>query len=193
MLSGLALLAVLTGLWQLWQYARPRTPGVAAKAAAAPRPARPGARGRSTELPNEVVALALDRLDVVPSDLRTGRDPFRFAPRIPPPPPPPTPEEIAARQREQEARRRETEARAAEEAARPHLPEIDLRFLGSFGPRSQPIAVFADAGGSNIYNAREGDTLEGKFIVRKIGYESVDLAFVGFPDVPARRLGVTIP
>ena len=80
-------------------------------------------------------------------------------------------------------------ARAAEEAARPHPPEIDVRYLGSFGPRAHPIAVFADTG-TNVYNAREGDTLEGKFIVQRIGYESVDLAFVGFPDVPARRLGV---
>ena len=29
-----------------------------------------------------------------------------------------------------------------------------------------------------------------KFIVDRIGYESVDLRFVGFPDVPARRLPV---
>ena len=32
--------------------------------------------------------------------------------------------------------------------------------------------------------AREGDVLEGKFVVAQIGYESVDIRFVGFPDWP---------
>jgi len=190
LLSLFALLAGLMGLWQLWQLARPRTPAVAAAApGAATRPARSGARGHAAApLPDRVVALALERLEVEGRDLKAGRDPFRFAPHTPPPP---TPEELAARLREQEERQREAAQRAVDEAARPHPPRIDLRFLGSFGPRSRPIAVFEDAGGGNVFNAREGDTLEGKFIVQRIGYESVDLAFVGFPDVPAQRLGVT--
>ena len=52
------------------------------------------------------------------------------------------------------------------------------------------MAVFADEAGENLYNARAGDVLEGKFIVDRIGYESVDLKFVGFPDAPAKRLPI---
>jgi hypothetical protein len=65
---------------------------------------------------------------------------------------------------------------------------VNLRYLGSFGPERARIAVFVGPGGGEVLNAREGDVLEGKFIVERIGYESVDLKFVGFPDAPARRL-----
>jgi hypothetical protein len=46
--------------------------------------------------------------------------------------------------------------------------------------------VFSD--GETIINALQGDVLDGKFIIASIGYESVDVKFVGFPDEPARRL-----
>ncbi|KAB2963045.1 MAG: hypothetical protein F9K16_07595 [Thermoanaerobaculia bacterium] len=68
---------------------------------------------------------------------------------------------------------------------------MTLRYLGSFGPRSARIAVFAGGAEGSVLNARQGAILEGKFIVDRIGYESVDLKFVDFPDVPARRLGIT--
>ena len=79
---------------------------------------------------------------------------------------------------------------AAIEAAKPKPPSIELVYLGSFGPGQRKIAVFADKKGENIYNAAVGETIEGKFIVHQIGFESVDLAFVGFPDVPPHRLAV---
>ncbi len=50
--------------------------------------------------------------------------------------------------------------------------------------------MFSDAGRDKIYNALAGDVLEGKFIVDHIGYESVDVKFVGFPDAPAKRLAI---
>ena len=70
------------------------------------------------------------------------------------------------------------------------LVTVNVTYLGSFGPESKRVAVFADESGQNLYNARTGDVLEGKFIVYRIGYESVDLKFVGFPDEPARRLAI---
>ena len=71
-------------------------------------------------------------------------------------------------------------------AAGPQPPPIDLDYLGSFGPARRKIAVFSD--GETIHNAMAGEILAGKFIVHQIGYESVDLKFVGFPEVPAERL-----
>lgn len=155
-----------------------------------------GAAGPSEEAPVAarvnslpVVELRTDALAAEAGEYHAGRDPFRYG--EPPPPPPPTAEEL----REIERRRRESEAaqRRAEEVQReylskPHPPEVDLTFLGSFGPRSRKIAVFSD--GRNIYNAFEGDVLNRKFIVQRIGLESVDLTFVGFPDEPAKRLPV---
>ena len=48
--------------------------------------------------------------------------------------------------------------------------------------------MFSD--GKEIFNAFEGGVLKGNFVVDKIGYESADLKFVGFPDAPAKRLAV---
>lgn len=87
----------------------------------------------------------------------------------------------------QEALRRQQELAAAE-AAKPKPPPFTLSYLGNFGPESRRIAVFSD--GKTIYNALEGETIAGKFIVADIGYESVDIRFVGFPDWPPQRLAV---
>jgi hypothetical protein len=85
----------------------------------------------------------------------------RFVGPLPPPPPTPTP--------------------------RP--PEIGFKFIGTFGPKERPIAVVQQ--GEQVLNVRTGDTLFGKFILRKVGYESIDVGFVGFPDSETRRLGIT--
>ncbi len=78
----------------------------------------------------------------------------------PPPPPPPT----------------------------PAPPEIPFKFTGTFGPKDAPIAVLVL--GDQIVNARAGETVFERFIVRKVGYESVDVGFVGFAPSEVRRLGI---
>ncbi len=177
----LLLLAVVAAVFALSRWGRSLLPGGAGEDATTPA-ARLSSKGL------EVVELRTDALDAPTGQYRAGgRDPFHYGP--PPPPPPPTPEELAALER---ARREQEEARQREEAARrewesrPHPPAVDVVYLGSFGPAGRRIAVFSD--GQNIYNALEGETLAGKFIVQRIGYESVDLKFVGFPDEPAKRL-----
>jgi len=85
----------------------------------------------------------------------------RFVGPLPPPPPTPTPKP----------------------------PEIAFKFLGTFGPKDHPIAVVQQ--GDQVMNVRSGDTLFGKFILRKVGYESIDVGFVGFPESETRRLGIT--
>ncbi len=71
----------------------------------------------------------------------------------------------------------------------PAPPAIGFKFLGTFGPKEHPIAVVQQ--GDQILNVRSGDTLLGKFIVKKVGYESIDVGFVGFPETETRRLGIT--
>lgn len=78
----------------------------------------------------------------------------------PPPPPPPT----------------------------PAPPEIAFKFIGAFGPKDRPIAVLVL--GDQTVNAREGDTVFDRFIVRKVGYESIDVGFLGFAPSEIRRLGM---
>ena len=45
--------------------------------------------------------------------------------------------------------------------------------------------------GDEVFNARAGDTLFGKFVLRKVGYESIDVGFVGFDPNETRRLAIT--
>ena len=71
----------------------------------------------------------------------------------------------------------------------PRPPEISFKFLGSFGPKDRPIAVVQQ--GDAVFNARAGDTLFGKFVLRKVGYESIDVGFVGFDPNETRRLPIT--
>jgi hypothetical protein len=157
----------------------------------------PGAGRAATARPQteEVVDLRIAELGGTMRDYKPGRDPWRFKvpppPPTPPPPPPPSPEEIA-RQREAEERLRLQ--REAQEAARlkeintPKPPPFTLQYLGKFGPPDRPIAVFTD--GKDILNVQEGEVIQGKFIVGQIGFESVEIQFVDFPNWPPQRLPV---
>jgi hypothetical protein len=120
--------------------------------------------------------LDIAALEGTSGEIEVGRDPFRFAAPPPPPPRPPPPPPPPA------------EAPPPPPPRGPQPPPVDLTYLGSFGSPSHRIAVFSD--GKSILNAMRGETLRGKFVVHAIGYESVDLTFVGFPDVPPERLAV---
>jgi hypothetical protein len=160
----------------------------------------PGA-GRATARPqqtDEVVDLRIAELGGTARDYKPGRDPWRFvAPPPPPPaptPPPPPPLTAAERSAQEEEARRLAEERARQEAARiaemnkPKPPPFTLQYLGKFGPPGRPIAVFTD--GKTILNVQEGEVIEGKFIVGQIGFESVEIQFVDFPNWPSQRLPV---
>jgi hypothetical protein len=121
----------------------------------------------------QALTLDLAALEGGSAELEIGRDPFRFAAPPPPPPPPPRPAPPPM---------------PPPPPLGPQPPPVDVTFLGSFGPPQRRIAVFSD--GDKIINAERGDTLSGKFVVHAIGYESVDLTFVGFPEVPPERLAV---
>jgi hypothetical protein len=153
-------------------------------AAGAPRAAR---RSSSREVsPDEVPLLSVEDVQAVPPPrvAEGGRDLFdlqdptrppvptptpappvpgdiRFIGPLPPPPPTPTP--------------------------RP--PEVSFKFIGTFGPKDHPIAVLQQ--GDQVVNARAGDVLFGRFILRKVGFESIDVGFVGFAESETRRLGIT--
>ncbi|MDX1644962.1 MAG: hypothetical protein R3244_11455 [Thermoanaerobaculia bacterium] len=74
------------------------------------------------------------------------------------------------------------------EPPKPQPPPVDVIYLGNFGRPGHRIAVFSDA--DAVYNAQVGDVVKEKFRLVHIGYESADLAFVGFPEAEPERLGV---
>jgi hypothetical protein len=70
----------------------------------------------------------------------------------------------------------------------PLPPAITFKFIGTFGPKDHPIAVLLL--GDQIVNARVGDVVFDQFIVRRIGYESLDVGFVGRDPADTRRLAI---
>lgn len=67
----------------------------------------------------------------------------------------------------------------------PVPPQFTYKYIGTFGSPESPIATFS--GNGEIVNVRVGETIAGKFILRNIGIESVDIGYVGFPpDVHTR-------
>ncbi|HKA35715.1 MAG TPA: hypothetical protein VKH43_02795 [Thermoanaerobaculia bacterium] len=71
----------------------------------------------------------------------------------------------------------------------PVPPAISFKFIGTFGPKDQPIAVLLQ--GDQLLNARAGDVVFGRFILRNIGYESVDIGYIGYPPAVIQKLGIT--
>jgi hypothetical protein len=48
------------------------------------------------------------------------------------------------------------------------------------------LATFVS--GDEIINVHAGDTIAGRFVLRSIGIESVEIGFVGFPNDVTRRI-----
>ena len=111
-----------------------------------------------------VVDLNLDRLRTVGGQLsESERDPFRFRPKPPPPAPrvqapPPVFQQPVPQ-------------------GPPPPPPIPLKYFGVLTVDGQRIAAFSDERG-NIFRGKEGDVLEGRYRLLRIGPDSVDLAFL---------------
>lgn len=71
----------------------------------------------------------------------------------------------------------------------PAPPNVVFQLIGIFGPKDRPIAVLRY--GDQLINAREGDVVLQGFRIQKVGYESIDVGFVGFPPAETRRLPIT--
>lgn len=69
---------------------------------------------------------------------------------------------------------------------KPVPPPFTYKFIGTFGNAASPIATFVRE--DEVVNARVGDVIDGKFILRGIGIESVDIGFVGFPPDERQRI-----
>jgi hypothetical protein len=202
LLGILAVMLLITG----WVYLMPdsspppavRAGGAVDADAGVAEGARPAPRAAANEgsasgnAVRAVLPLHIENLNRPSHGFTTGRDPWRFYQPPPPPPPPPhrlSDAELRALREAEEARQRllaQQQAEAVRVAAIPKPAPFTWTYLGNFGPAEQRIAVFSD--GQKVINAREGEILESKFIVARIGYESVDIRFVGFPDWPAERL-----
>ena len=161
----LAILA-LTLLGALWWRLSPApvagplaTARPAQDAAARRGSARLGARRRGRDLD------ALGASRATPDE--GTRDPFQFNAPAPPPPTPLTP--VAGL-----GGTPDSLSPIASAPAGP--PPMLLKFIGILKPASTaPIAVLTD--GKNVFYGREGETIEGRYRIERIGVESVEMAW----------------
>ena len=153
--------ALVLVIWMMW----PATPAPSASVPGTPRAAQP------TGKPGAVAPVAPVKLDALtaarqqPSD--TERNPFRYQPKAAPPPPRPatTPTPTVT----------ET-PRPATPSGPPGLPPIPLKFIGVLErANGEKWAVLSD--GKVTLHGREGDIVDGRYRIVKIGVESIELAY----------------
>lgn len=117
--------------------------------------------------------------------VESGGNPFAF--RAPPTPtpnltPPPTP--IPRPTRAPRPTPTPRIAIGADGEPKPPPPPFDREYIGHLGPGLMQVAAFRakgeEDGSSEIDIAVAGDVLDGVFIVREIGLESVVIGFVGY-------------
>lgn len=165
---GLTLLLVLVlggavGYWS-WPWSGP----AAGTTGVAPAP------GGSAQSPsgNAVAELRLDLLQRERGPYAApDRNPFRFERRASaaPPPRPQGPRRPAA----------PVDVGPTEPPPPPPPPPIPLRYIGFMQPNDETgrVAVLSDTRG-NVFNSREGDIVDGRYRLLRVGNDSADLVYV---------------
>jgi hypothetical protein len=186
-------------------------PSVAAATATQPATAatRPGARGARAASTPAIGAVHMEWLDAQSGSYRSVRNLFAY--KEPPPPPPPAPVKPPPAPPDKDhdgvpdfrdncpavpnpdqadsdhngigdacdAAWQEYKRLHPDPPPAPVPPQFTFKYIGTFGPANNPIATFN--GNGEIINVRVGETIDGRFILRSIGIESVEIGFVGFP------------
>ncbi len=206
---GLALLAVFA----IYSFAAPSAPAESAIVSSETVGRTPARSPRVTAAPARGVGvLHSEWLDKVTGSYRSERNLFSYVEPPPPPPPPPPkppppppdkdkdgipdfkdncPDKANPDQADIDENGIGDACQAGEIIRKVHLPPppqpppFSFKYIGTFGTPSSPIATFS--GNGEIVNVRVGETFAGKFVLRSIGIESVEIGFVGFPsDIKTR-------
>ena len=134
---------------------------------AAPSNARRTTARAANEGTSAVADVKLELLKTPPGGLGPStRNPFQFKPKAPPPalrPPAVVPAPIVI-------------APPVPQGP-PPPPPIALKYIGVLETGQGRVAVFRDSGG-DIVNGKEGDIIDGRYRLLKIGVESADLAYL---------------
>jgi hypothetical protein len=144
-----------------------------------PRPTTTRTAGRGLQ-PNApgVGMIHMEWLETQSGSYRSERNLFAYKEPPPPPPPPPPPAPVPVPVQP-------VVPQPPPPPAAPVPPQFAFHYIGTFGTANNPIATFS--GNGEIVNVRVGETIDGKFILRSIGIESVEIGYVGFPaDVKTR-------
>lgn len=154
----------------LWWQLSPESPAAVRQTRRAPAPS---AAGRTTA--SDATGVELVRLDALggaraePTGSRS--DPFRFAAQAPP-----TPPQVASRAGEPGPGIPGGPGGPTPASGPPAPPPMMLKFIGILKPSAaSTIAVLTD--GKNVFYGREGETIEGRYRIERIGVESIEMAW----------------
>ncbi len=174
------LVAVLSGVVYYYYFA-PAEGGPAASNPAASVAGSPVGAVGPTSLPSALKFAALEPVSDKPA---AGRNPFRFGlppapppppPRPPTPPPPPTP----------------VQQGPVGPPPIPPPPAISMKFIGVIQlPTGKRLASLSD--GKGVLMGGEGDVIDGRFRIVKIGVESIVMEYLdgrGRQTIPLRGTG----
>lgn len=164
LMGGGVIAALVLAMWVMW----PASPAPSASAPAAQaQPAQQGKPGAKAPVaPVNLEELAAERTQ--PSE--STRNPFRYQPKAPPPPPkqvaPPPTQPVFVEP-----------ARPVERTGPPPPPPIPLKFIGVLErANGEKWAVLSD--GKVTLHGRDGDIVDGRYRIVKIGAESIELTYV---------------
>lgn len=167
-LAGALVVLVAVVAWQLWPSASNSGPAETGN-----RPTA-GAMQGSAAVEAPGLDVSLGKLQVERTEPgETGRDPFRFQPKLPPAPPPPPP----VTRQPPGTSTTGAPVDPSEPPPPPPAPPITLKFIGVVTRETKvKIAVLSD--GRFVFHGREGDIIEGRYRVVRIGEESVQMEHV---------------
>ncbi len=177
----LAILVAMVAVWAVW----PKNDGgTLSSAPEAPQQAARGAVRVASELPS------LEDLKAERGELAGAvhRNVFRFYDTPTPVPPTPRPTATPVPVQGSGSFIGPLQPTPTPTATPIVPPPIPYKAVGMFGPRDGMIAALEEGG--RLIGAREGDVLDGKFILKKINLESIDFAFVGLPPEITRRIPI---
>lgn len=157
-LAGAAILLIAVAAWGVRRTAGPQTIPIAPSTATPPASGQPSAANPIGDL--DLKALEAKR----PEPDESTRNPFRFRPKSAP-----APQEQAA-----------AAAKAASGPVEPPPPpRIPLKYIGDMADPKNPgkrIAILSDA--RSTYYGREGEVVEGRYRIVRIGVESIELTYL---------------
>src|SRR5215204_2808061 len=167
---------LLSVIYRLWTATAPAPAAASNRSAgsapaARSQPAGRGGRGTGADDPTGITApdVHLESLNGERLKPTTERNLFRFRPKAPPPPPePPRPPVIATN----------PVPTVPTATGPPPPPPITLKFLGIVDSPTRGMKIAALSDGRNTFHGVEGDIIEGRYRILKIGVESIEIAYV---------------
>ena len=170
----------------LYFYLQPETPTAPARSPGLtaellnPASKPPASAAKPAQTPDALPEpLKLKALEAVSEETSGGRDPFGFGiPPRPPAPPPPPP-----------GGARPTPTPTPTPVGPPPRPPIPVKFLGIAEDPSRPGKLVSLSLNGAVVVAREGDVVDGKYRLLKVGLESIVMAYLDGQFQQTIRLG----